>query len=146
MKYVYIIVIMFLLSIKVAAEVISSSLLAGTTWEEVDLQKKIIHRDTISFSSSTLIKRSFFPRIDMTVEKQFDYYLSDNVPECFDSTLVGTETRGNYLVTYCKKPRGMSYCEIRSLDLNTGDLYLYFEMRPGVIGGRDITTHYKFIK
>ena len=137
---------MLLLSIKVGAEKILSCQLAGTTWEEVNPKMTTIQLDTLSFSSTTLIKKSYFPRIDMTVEKQFDYYISDSVPECFDSTLVGTETRGDYLITYCKKPIGMSYCEIQSLDLNTGDLYLFFEMRPGVIGGRDITAHYKLIK
>ena len=90
--------------------------------------------------------QSYWPLVDITIKKQFDYYLTDYEPENFDSTQVGTETRGDYLVTYCKQPKGISWYEILSCDLDTGDMYLLHRMRPGVIGGRDVTIHYKLIK
>ena len=168
MKHAFIIIFVFLICLGAVAETISSSQLAGTIWEDVDSKKTETKRsDTITFKTSetvisegilspcllysffaTLTSQSYWPLVDITIKKQFDYYLTDYKPEHFDSTKVGTETRGYYLVTYCRQPKGMSCYEILSCDLDTGDMYLSYRMNPGVIGGsgREVVIHYKLIK
>ena len=147
MKHAFIIIFVFLICLGAVAETISSSQLAGTIWEDVDSKKTETKRsDTITFSAETLTSQSYWPLVDITIKKQFDYYLTDYKPEHFDSTKVGSETSGYYLVTYCKQPKGISWYEILSCDLDTGDMYLLHRMRPGVIGGRDVTIHYKLIR
>lgn len=146
MKHAFIIIFVFLICLGAVAETISSSQLAGTIWEDVDSEKPETDRiNTISFDAETLTSQSYWPLVDITTKKQFDYYLTDYEPEHFDSTQVGSETSGYYLVTYCKQPKGISWYEILSCDLDTGDMYLLHRMRPGVIGGRDVTIHYKLI-
>lgn len=148
MKHAFIIIFVFLICLGAVAETISSSQLAGTIWEDVDSKKTETERsDTITFSAETLTSQSYWPLVDITIRKQFDYYLTDYEPEHFDSTKVGTETRGYYLVTYCRQPKGMSCYEILSCDLDTGDMYLSYRMNPGVIGGsgREVVIHYKLI-
>jgi len=149
MKHAFIIIFVFLICLGAVAETISSSQLAGTIWEDVDSKKTETERsDTITFSAETLTSQSYWPLVDITIRKQFDYYLTDYEPEHFDSTQVGSETSGYYLVTYCKQPKGMSCYEILSCDLDTGDMYLSYRMNPGVIGGsgREVVIHYKLIK
>ena len=147
MKHAFIIIFIILFSLEVDAETISSNQLVGTMWEDVDSEKPETDRiNTISFDAETLTSQSYWPLVDITTKKQFDYYLTDYEPEHFDSTQVGSETSGYYLVTYCKQPKGISWYEILSCDLDTGDMYLLHRMRPGVIGGRDVTIHYKLIR
>ena len=146
MKHLCILFLALVVCLKLSAQGILSSQLVGTTWME-DIPENYMPKHTckISFDSTIIRYEAYFPKIDMSLNKQLDFYLTDIVPETFDSTLVGTETRGCYLVMSNRKIKGMSYTEILSLDLDSGDLYLLHRTRPGVIGGRDITTHYKLI-
>lgn len=146
MKQLCILFLVLVVSLKLSAQEISSSQLVGTKWENVDSKKSGTQREnSISFGSTTIDSESYYPKIDMSIKKHFYYYLSDYIPESFDSTLVGKETKGIYLITFEKKLKGMGYAEIYSLDLEKGEFYLLHRTRPGVIGGRDITTHYKLI-
>ena len=125
MKHLCILFLALVVCLKLSAQGILSSQLVGTTWME-DIPENYMPKHTckISFDSTIIRYEAYFPKIDMSLNKQLDFYLTDIVPETFDSTLVGTETRGCYLVMSNRKIKGMSYTEILSLDLDSGDLYL----------------------
>lgn len=55
-------------------------------------------RSELSFDSKYITQRISWPSIGKNLEYSGQYYMSDTLPEAFDSTKVGKNTKGCYLI------------------------------------------------
>lgn len=70
-----------------------------------------------------------------TLEYTYLYYLTDIVPQSYDSTLVGKSSNGCYIVKYNPKMDEFIYYIIKSYDLTTGRMTLLPRSTEPLIGG-----------
>lgn len=137
--YNYILIVCFvLLATTCNAQFFSTKNLIGTKWECTDGDIEYYE-----FTNDSIIESIYFPYNGWAgCSKPF--YLSDVKNESFDSTKIGTETSGRYLLTYNKKTKCTEYCEITKLTPDT--LELFYEAKENHIGAANMYFTYRRVK
>ena len=114
--------------------------LENKTWQEED--NGITFTYEFTKDSVFILRNNTITGKTINVSKPF--YLSDVKNESFDSTKVGTETSGRYLLTYNKKTKCTEYCEITKLTPDT--LELFYEAKENHIGAANMYFTYRRVK
>lgn len=117
------------------------SQLIGTKWT-IDGGGKV-GEDTLTFYSSYMLDVTYFNLLKRTTKFTTPYYLSESIPKTFDHSKVGTSTSGCFLIEYNNKLKRMSISQIRSFDLQKGELVFYNPYIKDAI--RDGTIKYRLI-
>ncbi len=124
---------------------VTTSQLVGTKWEMID-EEVDDEVSTWTFSEREISKNIYFKSDGASYTNNNSYYLTNQRPSSFCSSLVGKGSSGNYIVVYSYKRQRFDWYIIRSLDKSTGDMYLFRERKDGEIGNTDITIHFKLIQ
>jgi hypothetical protein len=119
----------------------SSDQLIGTTWVPVIQPPVCI--DTISYTRTKKIMKSYFPKTDRTVVSYNNYYLSDTIPSAFDHSQVNKTSFGNYMIFYNPYMDVMTFHGIIKLDIADGTLILE---RYNSLKGCFEPVEYKLVK
>lgn len=87
----------------------SVSMLKGTTWIADYSNENKVYKMT--FTTSEYICNIEFPRLGKTKKITYPYYLSPINSNKFEWKKVGTETKGDFLISYDKNGRKKIYSE-----------------------------------
>ena len=134
--------IIFLVIFAVAckAQIFSSNTLIGTKWES----EKDGATYAYEFTRDSILLSLYDIYTADTLRFAKSYYLTNNKNESFDSTKVGIETFGKFLLMYNKKMKCKEYCEIKESSSDT--LVLFFEEEDGYVGAANIYFTYRRVK
>lgn len=81
-----------------------------------------------------------------TLEYTYLYYLTDNVPQSYDSTLVGKSSSGCYIVKYNPQMDEFIYYIIKSYDITKGTMTLLPRSTEPLIGGMASEIRFKLFE
>lgn len=121
------------------AQLFSTKNLIGTKWECTDGDIEYYE-----FTNDSIIESIYFPYTNRWAGCSKAYYLSNNKKESFDSTKVGVETYGKFLLCLNRVTNETEYCEITKLTSDT--LVLFYEAQNGYIGAANMYFTYKRVK
>lgn len=125
---------------------VSLSQLKGTKWKELSPADDD-EESTWEFTDSRIRQKSYCKKDNYQFDFTSPFYISNTKPTKFDKTLVGKNSKGDYLVTCIgRNLERLDWYTIMACDLKTGDMYLFREREEDEIGGRDVTIHLKLIK
>lgn len=83
---------------------------------------------------------------NITLEYTYLYYLTDNVPQSYDSTLVGKSSSGCYIVKYNPQMDEFIYYIIKSYDITKGTMTLLPRSTEPLIGGMASEIRFKLFE
>ncbi|MDE6151519.1 MAG: hypothetical protein K2G12_06005 [Prevotella sp.] len=109
-------------------ETVSLKQLSGTEWVQISPKCRNSYQ-IIGFSDSTFTRKITIRQILSTWK--FRFYLSDGIPERFDSSRVGISDSGTHIVKYNSDSRSILCNKVISLHGDT--LTLYSKNEPGSI-------------
>ena len=98
-KHFLFLVIAFLLSMACHAQKVVTSELNGTRWKLVSPVYDYCERG-MSFTMDTRTTTVKFKRNNKEFKFPLKYYLSPSIPKTFDSSQIGKNRKGNYIIQY----------------------------------------------
>ena len=140
MKFINILVLTLSLCYSCKAEENRLNVLSDTKWIRETKRKHII----IEFDKNCIHEKIVSVQKKDTLVSCKPYYISNIVPNAFDSSLVGKEMSGIYIIKYNDATHYMEYCEIK--ELTEDSLVLFYKKQPNNVGGADMTFTYKRVK
>ena len=139
--YNYILIACFILSATTCnAQLFSTKNLIGTKW----MNEKDGSTYVYEFTGDSILLSLYDIYSADTLRFAKSYYLTNTKKDSFDSTKVGTETFGKFLLMYNKKMKCKEYCEI--IELSSDSLILFFEAEEGYIGAANMYFTYRRVK
>lgn len=142
MKRILFLLYILLCSIYCNAQVsVQLSQLIGTKWT-IDGGGKV-GEDTLTFYKDYELNVAYYNLVKRTTRFTTPYYLSETIPSSFDQSKVGNSTHGCFLIEYNNKLKRMTILQIRSFDLQKGELVFYNPYIKDAI--RDGTIKYRLI-
>lgn len=99
MRKSLIIALVFLLSMVCHAQKIATSELNGTKWKLVSPVSDYCERG-MSFTMTTRTTTAKFKKNKKEFQFPLKYYLSSSIPEIFDSSQIGKNRKGSYIIQY----------------------------------------------
>ena len=98
-KNILVFAIYFLLSMGCHAQNIATSELNGTKWKLVSPVSDYCERGmSFTMDSRTTIEK--YKRLNKAFKLPLKYYLSSSIPKKFDSSQIGKNRKGNYIIQY----------------------------------------------
>ena len=94
-----IIALAFLLSMACHAQKVVTSELNGTRWRLVSPVCDYCERE-MSFIMDTRITTEKYKRLNKAFKLPLKYYISPSIPKTFDSSQIGKNRKGNYIIQY----------------------------------------------
>ena len=98
-KHLFFLVIAFLLSMACHAQKVVTSELNGTRWRLVSPVCDYCERE-MSFTMDTRITTEKYKRLNKAFKLPLKYYISPSIPKTFDSSQIGKNRKGNYIIQY----------------------------------------------
>ena len=99
MRNSLIIALVFLLSMTCHAQKVSIAELSGTKWKLVSPVSDYCERG-MSFTMTTRTTTAKFKKNKKEFQFPLKYYLSSSIPETFDSSQIGKNRKGSYIIQY----------------------------------------------
>ena len=99
MRNSLIIALVFLLSMTCHAQKVSIAELSGTKWKLVSPVSDYCERG-MSFTTTTRTTTAKFKKNKKEFQFPLKYYLSSSIPETFDSSQIGKNRKGSYIIQY----------------------------------------------
>ena len=99
MRKSLIIALVFLLSMVCHAQKIATSELNGTKWKEISPTYDYCERG-MSFTTTTRTTTAKFKKNKKEFQFALKYYLSSSIPKTFDSSQIGKNRKGSYIIQY----------------------------------------------
>lgn len=127
-----------------AQTTVTLSKLKNTSWN-IERNGKIDTEDTYSFCNEKML---WYSSIGNSKDLKFTYkyYLTSTLPTKYDSSLVGKNTKGCYIVRYNPVMDEFIYYIIKSFDLSKGTMVLLPRSIEEPIGGMAKEIKYKLVK
>lgn len=101
MRNILVISLVFLLSMVCHAQKIATSELNGTKWKLVSPVSDYCERG-MSFTTTTRTTTTKFKKNKKEFQFPLKYYLSSSIPKTFDSSQIGKNRKGSYIIqTVC---------------------------------------------
>lgn len=120
---------------------VSLSKLSGSKWINVNTEESC---QIIGFSNFAMTVCNSYGAAG-SVSHSWQFYLCDSIPNSFDKSQVGKNTRGNFIIYYNSKSAKLEYRKITTL--TSDSLVLYHKGRSNSIGaGEDAFSRYKLLK
>lgn len=98
-KNILVFAIYFLLSMVCHAQKIATSELNGTKWKEISPTYDYCERGMI-FTMDTRTTSTKFYKTGKEFNCPLKYYISSSIPETFDSSQIGKNRKGSYIIQY----------------------------------------------
>ena len=99
MRNILIISLVFLLSMVCHAQKIATSELNGTKWKEISPTYDYCERG-MTFTMDTRTTSTKFYKTGKEFNCPLKYYISSSTPETFDSSQIGKNRKGSYIIQY----------------------------------------------
>ena len=99
MRNILVISLVFLLSMVCHAQKIATSELNGTKWKEISPTYDYCERG-MTFTMDTRTTSTKFYKTGKEFNCPLKYYISSSIPETFDSTRIGKNRRGTYIIQF----------------------------------------------
>ena len=99
MRNILVISLVFLLSMVCHAQKIATSELNGTKWKEISPTYDYCERG-MTFTMDTRTTSTKFYKTGKEFNCPLKYYISSSIPETFDSSQIGKNRKGNYIIQY----------------------------------------------
>jgi hypothetical protein len=123
---------------------VTLSKLKNTSWN-IERNGKIDAEDIYSFGSDKILWYSVTEN-SKDLRFTYNYYLTTTLPKKYDSSLVGKNTKGCYIVRYNPVMDEFIYYIIKTFDLSTGTMVLLPRSWEEPIGGMAKEIKYKLVK
>lgn len=98
-KNILVFAIYFLLSMVCHAQKIATSELNGTKWKEISPTYDYCERG-MTFTMDTRTTSTKFYKTGKEFNCPLKYYISSSIPETFDSSQIGKNRKGSYIIQY----------------------------------------------
>ena len=98
-KHFLFLVIAFLLGMACHAQKVATSELNGTRWKLVSPVCDYCERG-MSFTMDARITTEKYKRLNKAFKLPLKYYISPSIPKTFDSSQIGKNRKGNYIIQY----------------------------------------------
>ena len=99
MRNILVISLVFLLSMVCHAQKIATSELNGTKWKEISPTYDYCERG-MTFTMDTRTTSTKFYKTGKEFNCPLKYYISSSIPETFDSSHIGKNRKGSYIIQY----------------------------------------------
>ena len=99
MRNILVISLVFLLSMVCHAQKIATSELNGTKWKEISPTYDYCERG-MTFTMDTRTTSTKFYKTGKEFNCPLKYYLSSSIPKTFDSSQIGKNRKGSYIIQY----------------------------------------------
>lgn len=99
MRNILVISLVFLLSMVCHAQKIATSELNGTKWKEISPTYDYCERG-MTFTMDTRTTSIKFYKTGKEFNCPLKYYISSSIPETFDSSQIGKNRKGSYIIQY----------------------------------------------
>ena len=99
MRNILVISLVFLLSMVCHAQKIATSELNGTKWKEISPTYDYCERG-MTFTMDTRTPSTKFYKTGKEFNCPLKYYISSSIPETFDSSQIGKNRKGSYIIQY----------------------------------------------
>lgn len=99
MRNILVISLVFLLSMVCHAQKIATSELNGTKWKEISPTYDYCERG-MTFTMDTRTTSTKFYKTGKEFNCPLKYYISSSIPETFDSSQIGKNRKGSYVIQY----------------------------------------------
>ena len=99
MRNILVISLVFLLSMVCHAQKIATSELNGTKWKLVSPVSDYCEQG-MSFTTTTRTTTTKFKKNKKEFQFPLKYYLSSSIPKTFDSSQIGKNRKGSYIIQY----------------------------------------------
>ena len=99
MRNILVISLVFLLSMVCHAQKIATSELNGTKWKEISPTYDCCERG-MTFTMDTRTTSTKFYKTGKEFNCPLKYYISSSIPETFDSSQIGKNRKGSYIIQY----------------------------------------------
>ena len=99
MRNILVISLVFLLSMVCHAQKITTSELNGTKWKEISPTYDYCERG-MTFTMDTRTTSTKFYKTGKEFNCPLKYYISSSIPETFDSSQIGKNRKGSYIIQY----------------------------------------------
>lgn len=99
MRNILVISLVFLLSMVCHAQKIATSELNGTKWKEISPTYDYCERG-MTFTMDTRTTSTKFYKTGKEFNCPLKYYISSSIPETFDSSQIGKNRKGRYIIQY----------------------------------------------
>ena len=99
MRNILVISLVFLLSMVCHAQKIAKSELNGTKWKEISPTYDYCERG-MTFTMDTRTTSTKFYKTGKEFNCPLKYYISSSIPETFDSSQIGKNRKGSYIIQY----------------------------------------------
>ena len=99
MRNILVISLVFLLSMVCHAQNIATSELNGTKWKEISPTYDYCERG-MTFTMDTRTTSTKFYKTGKEFNCSLKYYISSSIPETFDSSQIGKNRKGSYIIQY----------------------------------------------
>lgn len=99
MRNILVISLVFLLSMVCHAQKIATSKLNGTKWKEISPTYDYCERG-MTFTMDTRTTSTKFYKTGKEFNCPLKYYISSSIPETFDSSQIGKNRKGSYIIQY----------------------------------------------
>ena len=99
MRNILVISLVFLLSMVCHAQKIATSELNGTKWKEISPTYDHCERG-MTFTMDTRTTSTKFYKTGKEFNCPLKYYISSSIPETFDSSQIGKNRKGSYIIQY----------------------------------------------
>ncbi len=99
MRNILVISLVFLLSMVCHAQKIATSELNGTKWKEISPTYDYSERG-MTFTMDTRTTSTKFYKTGKEFNCPLKYYISSSIPETFDSSQIGKNRKGSYIIQY----------------------------------------------
>ncbi len=99
MRNILVISLVFLLSMVCHAQKIATSELNGTKWKEISPTYDYCERG-MTFTMDTRTTSTKFYKTGKEFNCSLKYYISSSIPETFDSSQIGKNRKGSYIIQY----------------------------------------------
>lgn len=96
MRNILVISLVFLLSMVCHAQKIATSELNGTKWKEISPT----YDYCMTFTMDTRTTSTKFYKTGKEFNCPLKYYISSSIPETFDSSQIGKNRKGSYIIQY----------------------------------------------
>ena len=99
MRNILVISLVFLLSMVCHAQKIATSELNGTKWKKISPTYDYCERG-MTFTMDTRTTSTKFYKTGKEFNCPLKYYISSSIPETFDSSQIGKNRKGSYIIQY----------------------------------------------
>ena len=99
MRNILVISLVFLLSMVCHAQKIATSELNGTKWKEISPTYDYCERG-MTFTMDTRTTSTKFYKTGKEFNCPLKYYISSSIPKTFDSSQIGKNRKGSYIIQY----------------------------------------------